>query len=351
MAFRLTITDTRHPDFSYQCGFIQGQIAIGRAQICDLCLPDLTVCPMHAEIRLQGHHYTLVDLSSQNGTLVASRKLIPHRPTKLASNDEITIAHYRIVFESGTHPSAIGKQAIGQCAHDLLHRRLAHQGHLAHVTPTLLGLSGPGRGARFTFVQTGDSATMGRTRHNAIPLDDPEVTSAHAAVQWQDDGQLMVRDLGSRNGTWCNGERCDSFALVPGLTFAVGQTTFGLEDPVAAALQDIQLAPHEATVPFVPDIPTPAPHATDANDAETAPASPATPDDDHVAPPPAAPSPVTTLPTGVTEPSLDVPGTRDSQAPQHDNDAAPKEESDIGLILVGTAIIVMLVLFLIWFLG
>lgn len=47
--------------------------------------------------------------------------------------------------------------------------------------------------------------TVGRARSNDIHLDDPAVSSHHAAILWMA-GTAFVQDLGSTNGTLLNGE-------------------------------------------------------------------------------------------------------------------------------------------------
>jgi FHA domain/Domain of unknown function (DUF1707) len=45
-----------------------GRFTIGRAQACNLVIPNLTVSRFHAELRRQGDDWLLVDLGSKNGT-------------------------------------------------------------------------------------------------------------------------------------------------------------------------------------------------------------------------------------------------------------------------------------------
>src|SRR5262245_25650387 len=53
----------------------------------------------------------------------------------------------------------------------------------------------------------GDRVTVGKARSNRIVIeDDPRVSRMHAVLERLDAG-WVVRDLGSRNGTFVNGER------------------------------------------------------------------------------------------------------------------------------------------------
>jgi class 3 adenylate cyclase len=55
--------------------------------------------------------------------------------------------------------------------------------------------------------------TVGRGEDAGLPLDDPEISRAHAVLVPTADG-LEIRDLGSLNGTWVNGERITSATLL-----------------------------------------------------------------------------------------------------------------------------------------
>lgn len=68
---------------------------------------------------------------------------------------------------------------------------------------------------------------IGRDRDNQVVLPDPRV-SAHHAFVWQSQGEkrLFIRDEGSRNGTYVNGQRLTrAQALQPGDTIQVGRIT------------------------------------------------------------------------------------------------------------------------------
>lgn len=64
--------------------------------------------------------------------------------------------------------------------------------------------------------------SVGRARSNDIYLDDPAVSSHHAAILWMA-GTAFVQDLGSTNGTLLNGEpvqrallrNCDEITIAP----------------------------------------------------------------------------------------------------------------------------------------
>src|SRR5690606_29779901 len=69
-------------------------------------------------------------------------------------------------------------------------------------------------------------ATLGRESGDLV-LGDPQTSGRHAELLFEV-GQLRVRDLGSTNGTWFDGERQTEFVLEPGQWFQTGQTTIQL---------------------------------------------------------------------------------------------------------------------------
>jgi len=58
-----------------------------------------------------------------------------------------------------------------------------------------------------------------------IVLGDPQSSGRHAEIHFQG-GQVSVKDLGSTNGTFFNGQRLMNFQIGPGQSFSIGQTVF-----------------------------------------------------------------------------------------------------------------------------
>jgi pSer/pThr/pTyr-binding forkhead associated (FHA) protein len=68
-------------------------------------------------------------------------------------------------------------------------------------------------------------STIGRGRDLAVVLPHPLVSRNHCEL-YEADGTLMVRDLGSLNGTFVNNERITESPLAPGELLTVGTVTF-----------------------------------------------------------------------------------------------------------------------------
>ena len=95
--------------------------------------------------------------------------------------------------------------------------------------------------SRETVPLDGERITIGKAAGPGITLVDDETASrSHALLEHLPNGAWCIRDLGSRNGTFVNGERIwGDRALRPGDEILVGQSRFVfrsdevLEDPTA----------------------------------------------------------------------------------------------------------------------
>ena len=74
--------------------------------------------------------------------------------------------------------------------------------------PALIVRSGGGRAGEYYTPQS-DRTTIGRSPDNNIFLDDVTVSRKHA-VLIERDGEILIEDLGSLNGTFVNRRRIDS---------------------------------------------------------------------------------------------------------------------------------------------
>jgi general secretion pathway protein E len=81
------------------------------------------------------------------------------------------------------------------------------------------------------------SAPVGIGRHpdNDVLIRDDLASRFHAVIEPNDEGQLCIKDLGSRNGTRMNGQRISEVLLSPGDIFSIGSHVFEIEKVEAPA--------------------------------------------------------------------------------------------------------------------
>ncbi|NYI05374.1 FHA domain-containing protein FhaB/FipA [Allostreptomyces psammosilenae] len=80
-----------------------------------------------------------------------------------------------------------------------------------------------------TVTLQGQTITLGRARDSTIVVDDDYASSRHARIYPDSDGQWILEDLGSTNGTYLDRTRVTSPVPIPtGASVRIGQTVFEL---------------------------------------------------------------------------------------------------------------------------
>jgi adenylate cyclase len=72
----------------------------------------------------------------------------------------------------------------------------------------------------------GALTSLGRHPENTVEIPDRSVSKFHAQIQRRPDGRHVLKDLGSRNGTWIEGRRCESHTLSHGDEVVLGTVRF-----------------------------------------------------------------------------------------------------------------------------
>jgi pSer/pThr/pTyr-binding forkhead associated (FHA) protein len=86
----------------------QPTTSAGRHPDSDIFLDDVTVSRRHAEFRLEGGEFQVVDVGSLNGTYVNRE---PVDSAVLANGDEVQIGKFRLVFLTGPKSDDSGSNA------------------------------------------------------------------------------------------------------------------------------------------------------------------------------------------------------------------------------------------------
>lgn len=96
------------------------------------------------------------------------------------------------------------------------------------LSATLIVMDGSEAGKQYD-VTTGQVA--GRDASADIVIADPRISRRHALFGCGLDGVWVIKDLGSSNGTFVNGEKVESKALADGDSIRLGDTTFAFQLP------------------------------------------------------------------------------------------------------------------------
>jgi two-component system, cell cycle response regulator len=119
---------------------------------------------------------------------------------------------------------------------DALPIRAAIEGPQLHAY--LIVLAGTNVGAVYRL---GDQEiTLGRSKKAGINLDDTNISRAHASLTLLGQDEVLLKDLGSTNGTFVGEERISSKVLRDGDRFQLGSTTllkFSVSDEVEESFQ------------------------------------------------------------------------------------------------------------------
>jgi ABC-type multidrug transport system ATPase subunit/ABC-type multidrug transport system permease subunit len=164
-------------------------LTIGRLADNDIAIPSSSVSRHHARISpVRGGHW-VADLGSRNGTQLNGERF-RGESRWLANGDTIVIGGEALRFVTGDETRFEAARP-------------------SFVTTHLIEFAG-------------DRLTLGRDESNDVVLDDPNVSRFHAEVLRAGDGSIVVRDLGSRNGTRVNGELTRRARLDTGSDIGVG---------------------------------------------------------------------------------------------------------------------------------
>ncbi|MFN8477453.1 MAG: FHA domain-containing protein [Kouleothrix sp.] len=168
-------------------------LALGRATTNDIVLVSRFVSARHARIEPHGAAHQLVDIGSTNGLLFEGRRLPPNSPLLLSDGMVLRI----------------GDPATGNFVtltyHNPVVARAAQADTVAHSYP--LDPNDP-------------QITIGR-EGSEIVLENPQVSRNHAVIE-RVGGKHVLRDVGSSNGTFVNGQRISQHTLAPGDVIQIG---------------------------------------------------------------------------------------------------------------------------------
>ena len=197
-------------------------VTLGRSTCNDVVIPDPRASRAHARLECDETGCVLVDLGSANGTQVNGARV---ERTSLADGDTIAIGDTVLRFEA----------APAEPPPDEPPPDVTRLDSASDVDATLAGATLPirlndsgaprlaihSRDGTWEVVLDRDGLTIGRDPSSDVWLDDPLASRHHARIE-RTGGRLVLRDAGSRNGTWVGSDRIDEAVLRPSLTVRIG---------------------------------------------------------------------------------------------------------------------------------
>jgi pSer/pThr/pTyr-binding forkhead associated (FHA) protein len=226
--------------------FDGSRIVIGRSAGSDVRLPDPSVSLRHASIRAQGAEYAIVDEGSSNGTWVGGVKLGPQTPRLVKSGDLVRVGRVWLELVIGQKaPTPDLALATRDLALALVRNAMDAVGDdtCARVRVT----EGPDMGAELRLVDDGRIYLIGRAEKCDLPLADEDASREHASVVRRG-SQVILRDLGSRNGVFLGDSRLGPERDVvwrPPTMARIGVSVLALDEPVSLALAELEAAADE----------------------------------------------------------------------------------------------------------
>jgi len=178
-------------------------VRVGRVADADLVISESTVSRQQAELRQEGGDWVLVPLSATVATLVNDDRLdAPHR---LISGDVVHFGAFPFTFRAFASAPPVPRTK----APDTLEAE--------PTFGTLLDTRGLGdlASAQQHRLWVRESGVLGRSHAALYQLDHPMVSARHAEVVIEG-RRVGLRDLGSTNGTFVDGERLEEYRALTG---------------------------------------------------------------------------------------------------------------------------------------
>jgi len=179
-----------------------GVYGLGRANDNQIVLPDVSVSRRHARVLVDGGRALIEDLGSGNGTFVDG---VPVREFSLEDGAEVVIEPFRLEFTiMNEGPSSAGFRP-----------------------GRLEAISGAIKGQVFHLPEGG--ASLGRGTDQEFSIPDPGASRRHASFTFERGG-WWVKDPGSVNGLYVNGDLVQQARLRSGDIVRVGMTQLRFAD-------------------------------------------------------------------------------------------------------------------------
>jgi pSer/pThr/pTyr-binding forkhead associated (FHA) protein len=249
----LILLNPNGPEQEFNLG--KTNISLGRANTNDIILNDVRVSRNHARLEYGDRGITLVDLGSSNGTRLNGVRI--ERAT-LRPGDTISLGSQQLKYKVEDPSEDVGLTKIDtQMQLDqTMNQEFLPVAINETSVPSLVVFTGE-KTWRIDLNNL-DQAMIGRDESCTVYIDSPKVSRRHAVVQ-QVSGAFILKDSGSTNGTWLDGQKVEHHILQDGDVFRIGpaQIIFKRgfqEQALTMADEQLTLPTGRQTVVFVPGL-------------------------------------------------------------------------------------------------
>jgi ABC-type multidrug transport system ATPase subunit/pSer/pThr/pTyr-binding forkhead associated (FHA) protein len=184
-------------------------ISIGRAPDNDVVVDHPAVSGHHLRLDIIPSNFSVTDLASTNGTMLNGHQIAPNSPQTFTPGDVIRIGDL-----TGNSVSLLIRGEAGEEVRTLALGKLDLSGQSQIV--------------------------IGRDTNSYLPLNHPTVSFRHAIISSQNGG-LVIRDLGSTNGTFVNGQRISQVPLNSGDVIQIGPFKLTYDEQQQSLAQSMRL--------------------------------------------------------------------------------------------------------------
>ena len=188
---------------------------IGQGDVNDIVIDKKGVNGFHADVKVEGDQVTITDINTASGTYVNGDKI--SGPTNLRAGDVVAVAG--VEFDVVEEDLMDGGKTLVLSGTALI--------DVGSGSWSLVADTGPEKG---TVIPIVERLEIGRALDCDISILEPALSRKHAELDLDGD-TLIIRDLGSINGTWVNGNKIDEVELKDGDKLQFDKVRFTVSAP------------------------------------------------------------------------------------------------------------------------
>ncbi len=189
-----------------------GKNTIGREEDNTIVLGDAAVSRHHAVLYVEKNAFTIQDLGSSNGTFVNGERMGAGR-VRIKPGDSVRFGNQGLTLQE---ESSIDARKQGEEKHS---KGADEKVAGAHAEAFLVDSNG-----KRLPLKKGETK-VGRSPVSDIVIDDATASAHHAVIAFEN-GDFVLRDLGSTNGTLVNGAKIEVQSLRTGDVVQFGESRF-----------------------------------------------------------------------------------------------------------------------------